>query len=390
MNSRQPVPRNTERTLWGESSGYCMNPDCFVRLISDDKVTNLGEIAHIEPHSQGGDVSAENLILLCRNCHKENEPIDRPAVKDTLRRWKADRQKALNETFASRFETFDALSKKAAPLLRHNYDIFNHYGPHTGNPEDFKIWQAYEPQLIINNEKLKLLFENNLNLFADKKEYNNQKAIRYFIRHVDEFSETRNGFDGVRNALFPWRVLSIFGIQEEPYSNEQSINTIQNLIARYFSKGFSVDVDLRGERPCLINKRNGQSEVLFLDDNPRVEQLAFSEDAHEPHRTDMRLDNLLYTLSAIEHTGAIPSFESITDLTIITISGRVRVKLFYSYMLSISDLQSADLTGLSHVANLHNWNGGRSTQDARDYAVALGVRVMTFNEFIQFCRKNAI
>ena len=386
MRVRPAIPKNIERMLWSESAGYCMNPDCTSpQLITNDMITNLAEIAHIIPNSQAGGASAENLILLCRNCHKANEPVDRPEIKTVLRRWKDNRQRRLSGIFGCQFHTFDELSAKVKPILQENYQIYRDYGPHNYDAETLKLWQKFERRLISNNSKLKLLFQNNLNLFSEHERFGNRDAIRYFIRHVDEFSETRNRFDGVRKNLFPWRVLSIFGICEEPFFNEQNINSIQNLISKLLTKDFKVSVELFDIRPYIAFARSGQDDVLFLDDNPRMEQLVFTHDAHLPHKTDLRLDNLVYMLQFIKNSGKRVEFNDISDLTIVTING-VRIKLFYSYILSKAQLLPADLSEAKYVANLHNWNNGPSTKEARDFAKLIEVEVMTSDEFIAFCK----
>ena len=66
---RANVATNVKRALWAESMGYCMRPKCDTRLL--DEGTNVAEQAHIVPHADGGVDSAENLILLCRSCHKK-------------------------------------------------------------------------------------------------------------------------------------------------------------------------------------------------------------------------------------------------------------------------------------------------------------------------------
>lgn len=82
MNDKRLPPKpETLRKLYILSGNMCAMPNCTKVLIDEDG-TWLGEVAHIHAASDGGpraDTSlsqeerreAKNLILLCRNCHRE-------------------------------------------------------------------------------------------------------------------------------------------------------------------------------------------------------------------------------------------------------------------------------------------------------------------------------
>ena len=93
--ARPSVPRNVERQLWSESCGFCMNPECLQQLISESTEKNIGEMAHIVPHAKGGDVSVNNLILLCANCHVKTEPLRVQNGGVLLREWKTQAKKRI-------------------------------------------------------------------------------------------------------------------------------------------------------------------------------------------------------------------------------------------------------------------------------------------------------
>ena len=391
MNTRPRIPINIQRCLWFSSAGYCMNPGCRITLLPSVRGEQkfIGDIAHIKPHSEGGTYTEDNLILLCRNCHRKYETLNNPGMRENLKSWKdksrIEHEKFLQEKIAVKFETFDELSEKVKPLLLENYEIFNQYGPRTGEPEVFKLWQEFEPQLISNNARLKLLLAENIDLFpsASDERYSNQKAICHFNLHVDEFAITRNGFDGVRKVLFPWRILSIFGIESERHSQENNINNIQNLIKSFQDKDYKVELNLYKE-PHLRIEKNNQIETIYLDDNPRVSQLIFSLGSESPSSTEMRLDNLKFFLNIFEKRRIHWSFDDISNLTIVTINGSIKVKLFYSYNLSLADLQSTDFSKIDYIANLHNWNDGPITSDAIEFAKSMSVKAMTSKEFQSF------
>lgn len=87
MSSRHITDRDIKK-LYGLSAGKCNI--CKIDLLKD---SNISEMAHIISHSShknaprsneiGGDNSYENLILLCRNCHKKvDDNTDAYSVED--------------------------------------------------------------------------------------------------------------------------------------------------------------------------------------------------------------------------------------------------------------------------------------------------------------------
>ena len=379
---RPTIRINVKRTLWADSCGYCTNPECSKPLIADDKKTSIGEMAHIEPDSQGGDVSADNLILLCKNCHRLNEPIDRPERKEKLRQWKANRIQQNKNTFEQKFSTFDLLAQQVQPLLAENYQIFTDYGPHTDNLETYKLWQRFEPALISNNVKINLLLNRNMDLLHVE----NKEVLEKFKAHANEFEVTRKNYDGVRQKLFPQGMLSLFGVKEEHIGLAPNVNALQNLIAKLQHEKRFIRLDLFPE-PYLTFLKEGKTKVLYLEDRAQTQQTFFSEKTYFPKNTDLRLANLVFALQVIESAGVKWKFDNPADLTILNINETIRIKLFYSYHLPLADLQGSDLSSVSHVANLHNWNGGPITDEARKYADQIGITYLNSSDFIKFCRR---
>lgn len=89
-------PRNydphTLKLLWGRAAGRCAMPDCRVELFVTeddyDPVCIIGEMGHIAASSNSGPRAKEelslrdrdkyeNLILLCRNCHRKVDTLKR-------------------------------------------------------------------------------------------------------------------------------------------------------------------------------------------------------------------------------------------------------------------------------------------------------------------------
>ena len=401
MSQRQNVPQNVQRKLWAESLERCMNPNCNILLISDDCKTSIADMAHIEPHSEGGEVSADNLILLCKNCHKLHEPLDKPEKKDELRRWKMRRKEECEKLFAREFKTFEELSLEVKPILEENHRIFSSYGPHTNDPEAFELWKHFENKLIVNNAKLKLLFSTNIELFDDTKaKYNNRKSISHFIAHVDEFAGTRNRFEGKRRILFPVGILSIFGFDQKisgvelkNYTEEQDINNIESVIKDLQEKGNGVklylDYILRSDS-CIIYSKDGKSEKVRLNDTPRVRQHIFNakRNGHEHHNTDLPLESLQFFLKVTSETRAKWLFDDFTDLTLVTVDEK-KVRLLFLYRLSIASLQSVDSSSADYFINLNQW-GPKITEEALSYAKDAGIRVVSLKYFLSLCHKNQL
>lgn len=81
---RKPIPIKTQRILFAQSGGICSMPDCNIPIVineNDDK-TNIAELAHIEAYKPGGARfnpqlsedernAEENLMVVCKNCHKK-------------------------------------------------------------------------------------------------------------------------------------------------------------------------------------------------------------------------------------------------------------------------------------------------------------------------------
>jgi 5-methylcytosine-specific restriction endonuclease McrA len=58
------IKKSTEDLIWEEADYRCANPVC-----RKSRFEAALQIHHIIPREDGGDDSADNLILLCSNCH---------------------------------------------------------------------------------------------------------------------------------------------------------------------------------------------------------------------------------------------------------------------------------------------------------------------------------
>ena len=388
MSGRPSVPRNTERMLWSESIGHCMNPECHDELIVNG--TSNGEMAHIIEHADGGDVSFENLLLLCKKCHtmtgtgrdRTDETIP------TLRAWKSNRNSEIMARFETRFSSFVDLKKAVVPILERNGAIFESYGPDefdSLSSERNKLWRRFESELVSNNRRLELILTRNRHLFHNE----NLEIIGSYVTHAREFAETRDDNQVARIKLFPKELLSIFGISAVTEKPPPSLSALQNFISALITSRNFIQLQL-DEAPLLMyhDDDEGREVVLYLDDRPRVQQIFWNGRYFRPQTTEMRIENLVFFANWLYRTGIQYEFPKLPDLTLLLLNGEHRVVVCYKYVLSLSDVHSMALLEEDVVVNLHNWNGAPISDDAQRYARSIGVRLFSPDEFYRFAHRN--
>lgn len=385
MNKRQTVPRDTERRLWAEAIGHCMNPECQDELLAGE--VNVGEMAHIVPHEERGDVSFENLILLCRRCHTLT---DRKRTEETvvqLQGWKRNRNREVNERFAKRFTSFEKLKESIVPLLARNATIFYNYGPDKADPnneERHNMWLKFEAEIISNNQRMQLMLGPNQHLIHK----GNRPLVDTFIAHAREFVETRDDDPIQRVLLFPQDFLSIFGLGPAEHRGLVSnVSALQNFITDLVRTGKFVDLYLESEQ-TLIYRENDKEVFLDLNDSPHINQIYYSGRYYRPETTKVRLGGLVFFLKWLSGNNINFVFDDISNLTELTLNDSHKVKLCYAYCLSVSDLHQFKLDDGLIVVNLHTWNGAPITEEAHKYASGFGVRLFSQNDFFKYAHRN--
>ena len=292
MIGRPSVPRNTERMLWSEAIGHCMNPECQDELIVNG--TNNGEMAHIEQHADGGDVSFQNLLLLCSKCHTGTDQNRTEETIPMLRAWKNNRNSEIMARFETRFSSFAALKKAVIPILERNGAIFHSYGPTERNSlgsESHKLWLKFEGEIVANNRRLELILERNQFLFHSE----NLEIVKDFVTHTREFAATRDDNQIARVRLFPQELLSIFGIAEVNNKPPPSLSALQNFISALMDAGHLIQLKLDEDPLVMYYDDDVEREVvLFLADRPRVQQIFWNGRFFRPQTTEMRTESLLF------------------------------------------------------------------------------------------------
>lgn len=369
--NRKAIAENVKRRLWAESMGRCMNPDCRAELFI--KNSDIMEKAHIGAYYETEDNSYENLIVLCPNCHKKFDKtgfIDENIVKQ----WKEIRRNELEKFFSVELSSFDKLKEKVVPVLSENYSIYKSYYL-SGNKS---LWDKFEPQILSNNEKLKLLFENNRTLFQQHsyKEYSNLELIQKFITHVDEFKITRDDGEKLREVLFPQEINSIFGIMPVTDYILPSTESMEELIKVLRKENLIDEVMLGIDKPYILLKNR---EKIFMDDTPRVRQLYYDNSCFR--KTGVRLKSLNFALKYLRSRNINFTYVNQDSLREIKVND-INIVFVYEYCLSRTFLSSMSPKPNYVIVNLHNWNGSCCiSREALNLADNFEVKLLTMDEF---------
>lgn len=369
--NRKAIAENVKRRLWAESMGRCMNPDCRAELFI--KNSDIMEKAHIGAYYETEDNSYENLIVLCPNCHKKFDKtgfIDENIVKQ----WKEIRRNELEKFFSVELSSFDQLKEKVVPFLSENYSIYKSYYL-SGNKS---LWDKFEPQILSNNEKLKLLFENNRTLFQQHsyKEYSNLELIQKFITHVDEFKITRDDGEKLREVLFPQEINSIFGIMPVTDYILPSTESMEELIKVLRKENLIDEVMLGIDRPYILLKNR---EKIFMDDTPRVRQLYYDNSCFR--KTGVRLESLNFALKYLRSRNINFTYVNQDSLREIKVND-INIVFVYEYCLSRTFLSIMSPKPNYVIVNLHNWNGSCCiSREALNLADNFEVKLLTMDEF---------
>ena len=364
-----------------------MNPECLAELIPDAE-SMIGEKSHIEPFRIGGGQSYSNLLLLCRNCHKWMDDLQKKnpvKITKTFEKWKEERREWIKQTFEKLYSSFDQLKGVVIPLLIRNGDIFSSYGPIQGTPEHHGLWKKFEPELISNNRRLELILNANIELIHVA----NREIIRQFIAHSREFALTREEGSSIRVILFPPKLLSVFGIAESREGSPASnVSALQKFVSHLVESGSFEHLELVPEQYVAYDQ-DGSTKYLFLDDLPNVYQMFWNGGFYRNKTTEMRLDSLVFFLDWLTTNGIRFEFPDPRKLTELRLNNRHSVVLCYEYALSESDMHEFPTEPTVCIVNLQRWNGDSCiTKSAREYASSFGIQLFTQMEFFRFAHRN--
>ena len=383
MPGRPSILLSTKRRLWAESMGHCMNLDCQVEMVTDG--VSIGQMAHIKEHADGGDVSFDNLLLLCGNCHTEIDATRTISTIPRLLEWKNNRQGEIRAHFTRRFALFREMEELVQPILLRNGLIFDSYGPamdNSNNSARRDLWLKFEPEIIVNNQKLASIFQANRQLFHQE----NQVTVDSFLLHVEEFLATRDTEFPNRIVLFPTDINAMFGLGPPSRATPPpSVSALQNWITFLTSKDRFIELELT-PRQLLWYSKEGQRAEMDLSNRPRMQQLYFNYRFYRPQTTEVRLNDLVYMLRWLDQRSVRYRWEDIRRLTELQVAGKYNVAFCYKYSLSSTDVYELAVKNDMIIVNLYGWNNSDIDKRAVAKTSEVGVHTLNQREFCEFIR----
>ena len=374
------IDENVKRRLYAESMGYCMNPNCRCNLFAG--TGDIIEKAHIDPYCKTADNSFENLVLLCPNCHTNFDKNNAFTPQEVLS-WKKTRQEELKNFFEKKFTTFEELEVAVVPLLMENKTIYENYYKKNNK----KLWDKFEPVILINNRKLKLLLKANLNLIQKQQEewYSNLASIHLFMAHIEEFEATRGDDEKNREILFPVEINSIFGVVPVEESLIPSTECLELLIKKLKEQEKFVAIEMGVEHPYILMVENNKTVQVFLDDAPRLRQIYYNYKCFK--KTNVRLESLNFALKYIRNK-KVP-FKFINDENLREISiNHIKMIFVYEYCLGQVKLMEMLPEEDTVIVNLHNWNGESCiSRQAYERAEKMNVKLLTMDAFYEYVKE---
>lgn len=374
------IDENVKRRLYAESMGYCMNPNCRCNLFAG--TGDIIEKAHIDPYCKTADNSFDNLVLLCPNCHTNFDKNNAFTPQEILS-WKKTRQEELKNFFEKKFTTFEELEAAVVPLLMENKTIYENYYKKNNK----KLWDKFEPVILINKRKLKLLLKTNLNLIQKQQEewYSNLASIHLFMAHIEEFEATRGDDEKNREILFPVEINSIFGVVPVEESLIPSTECLELLIKKLKEQEKFVAIEMGVEHPCILMVENNKTVQVFLDDAPRLRQIYYNYKCFK--KTNVRLESLNFALKYIRNK-KVP-FKFINDENLREISiNHIKMIFVYEYCLGQVKLMEMLPEEDTVIVNLHNWNGESCiSRQAYERAEKMNVKLLTMDAFYEYVQE---
>lgn len=196
----------------------------------------------------------------------------------------------------------------------------------------------------------------------------------------------------MRGKFFPKGLLSVFDVEgdiSDPYNtySSQCISPLQNFIAHLVDEGQFVRLQMTPRQVLTYRKDNGLVE-LNLKDGPRVRQIFWSGKFYEPKTSKILWGGWVFFLEWLNKNNIHYSFPDARHLSEVTLNDKHRVKLFYEYCLTAANLQEIELVEGLNVVNLHNWNDGPHSPEARTFAKQVKIQLFNQNQFFAYAHKN--
>lgn len=207
--TRKAIPVNVARQLWASCGGYCQNPNCnrFLFASVGENSVSLANVAHIIGHGSSGPRSdhelAEaidrdgiaNLIMLCLDCHKIVDELEKGFSVEAMQKWKSEHEQKVSQFFdIPRLTDERELLIEVSELLDQNESIFREYGPYSRNAlegdsgDTLKIWRRRCLDTILpSNRRIVNLIEKNKRNFPYP--WDVYREMLDYKLHVDAFED---------------------------------------------------------------------------------------------------------------------------------------------------------------------------------------------------------
>lgn len=234
---------------------------------------------------------------------------------------------------------------------------------------------------MVNNRKLKKIFESNRNLIQrhDEKEYSNLYLVHLFVMHIDEFEATRLDKEKSRKILFPKEINSMFGIEPVKDSILPSTESLELLIKKLSDEDKFISIELGSDEPYILMKENGEVNRVFLNDTPRIRQLYFDYKCFRG--ATVRLDSLNFALKYIKSRRRRFKFLNYNNLREVVINN-TKMIFVYEYCLSKMFLLQLAPEENCVIVNLHNWNGASCiSEEAHELSEKMNVKLLAMDDF---------
>lgn len=186
--NRTGIATNIARELWAQCGGFCQNPNCnkYLFVTVENRKVSLANVAHIIGHGKNGPRSEhelaeyidkdglDNLIMLCLECHKVVDELEKQFPVEEMKKWKLHHKKRIDSIFSfPQVRNEKELLEEVNALLFENQIIFEEYGPFSrralegASGDTITIWrQRCLDTILPNNQRIVGLIESNKRNFA--------------------------------------------------------------------------------------------------------------------------------------------------------------------------------------------------------------------------------
>lgn len=293
---RESIAANVVRQLWAGCGGYCQNPRCNKYLFASvgDEIVTLANVAHIIGHGANGPRSEhelakaidrdglENLIMLCLDCHKIVDELERDFTVEAMQGWKREHERKVSQFFDIPHITKERdILIEVSELLETNGMIFREYGPYSqkalrGDSGDaLTVWRRRcLDTLLPNNRRIVNLVEKNKRNFPFP--WDVYREMLGYKLHVDAFEDNCLLGQKVNDyKLFPIEfdhfVKTKLGVDVPPLEvrRDEELEFRRNQVATFIDRflanhSFITQMEELNRATMSVTLRDGRSLRVFV------------------------------------------------------------------------------------------------------------------------------